>query len=148
VANVIKLGDHGTTFGGAPLATRVGVHVMQRILEPSFIQHIQSVGAHLAKRLSALPGYFPEVVAGPHRGRGLIVGLPFKTPEQPGQVIKLCRERGLLLLTCGNNTVRFVPSLTITKEEVDKACDILESALTLLVQESVPKQPPSGQMMP
>ena len=53
----------------------------------------------------------------------------------------------MLVLTCGNNTLRLVPSLIITKEEIEKACDIIESSLTLLVEgEAPPKQPPSGQM--
>ena len=90
---------------------------------------------------------FPSVIAGPVRGRGLMLGLPFKKADQPGKISKLCRERGMLVLTCGNNTLRLVPSLIITKEEIEKACDIIESSLTLLVEgEAPPKQPPSGQM--
>lgn len=77
----------------------------------------------------------------------MILGVPFKDHDHPGKVAKLCRERGLLLLTCGNGTMRFVPSLTITAEEMNKGCDIFESALTVLSEEGAAKQPPSGQMM-
>ena len=77
----------------------------------------------------------------------MILGVPFKDHYHPGKVAKLCRERGLLLLTCGNGTMRFVPSLTITAEEMNKGCDIFESALTVLSEDGAQKQPPSGQMM-
>lgn len=75
---------------------------------------------------------YPTLLNGPVRGRGLIQGLPCKSAEIPGKIVKACRERGLLVLSCGNNTVRFVPSLTITKEEVERACDILEGALSTI----------------
>lgn len=127
-------GDHGTTFGGAPLQTRAGLHVFERIAQQDFLDHVTDAGEQLRSRLSALVDQFPDMLSGPVRGRGLIQGLPCKTAEIPGQIVKACRERGLLVLSCGNNTVRFVPSLTITSEEIDQACDILEGALTSLKQ--------------
>lgn len=122
-------GDHGTTFGGAPLQTRAGLHVLERISTPDFLEHVSEAGEHLFSRLSALADELPLLIAGPPRGRGLMLGLPCKSAELPAQILKACRERGLLLLSCGNNTLRFVPSLTVTKEEIDQACDILEAAM-------------------
>jgi acetylornithine aminotransferase len=121
---------------GAPLQTRVAHHVLTRITEPSFLARVESISAHLRSRLSSLRDKFPSLIPSDVRGRGLMLGLPFAKDEQPGQVIKLCRERGVLLLTCGNKTVRFVPSLIVSEEEVDKVCDVLESVLVLIQKEN------------
>ncbi|GAA5983214.1 hypothetical protein JCM10908_000199 [Rhodotorula pacifica] len=132
VADVIKIGDHGTTFGGQPLQTRVAHHVVSRLATPSFLSHVSTVGSYLHSRLSALPSLFPRLVAGSPRGRGLILGLPFKRDEYVQKVVRLMRERGVLVLSCGKQTVRFVPSLIATEKEVDKVVDVLESALVVL----------------
>ena len=70
------------------------------------------------------------------RGKGLLVGLPLKTPEHVGKVVGLARERGVLLLSAGSDTLRFVPSLTAAREEVDEAMDVLESALLVLREQA------------
>ncbi|SCV72126.1 BQ2448_4820 [Microbotryum intermedium] len=132
VADVIKIGDHGTTFGGGPLQTRVAHHVLGRISEPVFLENVTSTSKVLRDRLSTLPGLFPRLIAGPPRGRGLIMGIPFTRDEYVQRVLKLARERGVLLLGCGKSTVRFVPSLVITPEEIEKAMDVLESCLVVV----------------
>ena len=136
VADVIKIGDHGTTFGGGPLQTRVAHHVLQRIAEPAFLESVNSLSASLLGRLKELPSLFPRLIAAEPRGRGLILGLPFKTDQYAQRVLKLARERGLLLLGCGKSTVRFVPSLIVTEEEIEKCVDILESCLVVLNREA------------
>ncbi|BGP48502.1 acetylornithine aminotransferase [Rhodotorula kratochvilovae] len=135
VADVIKIGDHGTTFGGQPLQTRVAHHVVSRLSAPSFLSHVRTVGSYLHTRLSALPTLFPRLVAAPPRGRGLILGLPFTREEYVARIVKLMRERGVLVLSCGKATVRFVPSLTVSEEEAEKCVDVLESALLTLDRE-------------
>ncbi|GAA5996808.1 aspartate aminotransferase family protein [Rhodotorula paludigena] len=135
VADVIKLGDHGTTFGGQPLQTRVAHHVVSRLATPSFLSHVSSVGSYLHSRLSALHTLFPRLVAGAPRGRGLILGVPFTRDEYVQRIVKLMRERGVLVLSCGKATVRFVPSLTVSEEEAEKCVDVLESALLTLDRE-------------
>jgi len=129
IADVIKLGDHGTTFGGAPLQTRVACHVVERLTEPSFLTHVSSVSEHLKSRLVGLAEKYPSLVPSAVRGRGLILGLPLADAALPGKVAEMCRERGVLLLTCGRNTLRFVPSLIVTKDEVDLAVDVLDGVL-------------------
>jgi acetylornithine aminotransferase len=114
------------------LQTRVAHHVLTRLADPAFLSRVQSVSDRLRSRLSSLRAKFPSLIAADVRGRGLMLGLPFAKDDQPGQVIKLCRERGVLLLTCGNKTVRFVPSLIVTEDEVDHVGDVLESVLSLL----------------
>ncbi|GAA5910134.1 aspartate aminotransferase family protein [Sporobolomyces salmoneus] len=136
VADVIKIGDHGTTFGGAPLQTRVAHHVVGRIASPSFLSSVSRVGSSLSSRLSALPSLFPRLIAGPPRGRGLILGLPLTSDHAVQRLVKLMRERGVLVLSCGKSTVRFVPSLIVTEEEVERCVDTLESCLVVMNRES------------
>ncbi|GAA5925898.1 aspartate aminotransferase family protein [Sporobolomyces koalae] len=136
VADVIKIGDHGTTFGGAPLQTRVAHHVVSRISEPSFIHHVEQVGESLKTRLAALQSLFPRLIAGPPRGRGLILGLPLTSDHAVQRVVKLMRERGVLVLSCGKMTVRFVPSLTVSEQEVEQCVDTLESCLVVMNREA------------
>lgn len=104
-------------------------------MEPSFFPNVLSLSTTLMARLAALPAAFPTILHGAPRGRGLILGLPFKNDELVGQVVKHARERGLLLLSCGKATVRFVPSLIVTQDEVNRCVDILESCLTVMARE-------------
>lgn len=93
---------------------------------------MHSVGAHLQGRASALPQLFPAILQPELRGRGMILGLGFRNPEDPGRLVKLARERGVLLLTAGKDAVRLVPSLNVAKDEVDVAIDVIESSLGLM----------------
>jgi acetylornithine aminotransferase len=132
VASTMTAGTHGTTFGGSPLASCLGHHVLSRISDRSFIAHIAETSAYLISRLSLLPKWFPEILETNVRGRGLILGLGFKDEKAPGQVVSMARERGVLLLTAGTDAVRMVPSLNVNKEEVDYCVDVLESCLSVL----------------
>lgn len=80
----------------------------------------------------SLPKLFPALLQPEVRGKGMILGLGFKKPEDPGRLVKLARERGVLLLTAGKDAVRLVPSLNVTKSEVDVAFDVIESSLGLM----------------
>lgn len=94
--------------------------------------HIAETSAYLWERLSQLPKWFPEILEETVRGRGFIVGLGFKDHSLPGKVAGLARERGVFVLTAGNDAVRLVPSLNVGKEEIDFAVDVLESSLSVL----------------
>lgn len=132
VASTMTAGTHGTTFGGSPMACAVGHHVLSRLSAPSFIAHISDVSKHLNARLELLPKWFPDILQMDVRGRGLIRALGFKSEKNPGRVVELARERGVFLLPAGNDAVRLVPPLTINKEEVDLAVDVLEGSLGAL----------------
>ena len=125
-------GTHGTTFGGSPLACAVGYHVLNRLSQPEMKTQIAETGTYLRERLAHLPKWFPQILESEIRGRGLILGLGFKDETLPGKVVGLARERGVFLLTAGKDAIRFVPSLTVTKEEVDYAVDVLESSLSVV----------------
>lgn len=108
------------------MATALGLHVLRRL--SALPESIQDVGAYLKARLSQLSEWFPELV-GAVRGRGLILGIPLKRAGDNAVLVERARKRGLLLLTCGSDAVRFVPSLTVTRAEVDRAMEVIESSL-------------------
>ena len=128
VASTISPGDHGTTYGGNPLVTAVGEHVFSRIAEPSFLASVKARGRELLEGCRALAAAHPHAVA-EVRGTldgGLFVGMELKLPFKALQDAAL--ERGLLIISCGENTVRLCPPLIITKEEVAEGVKILGEA--------------------
>lgn len=135
IADVISVGSHGTTFGGQPLATAIGVHVLQRLSQPGFSAKMRETAQHLDELLGRLPGLFPELVQEGLRGRGLIRGIGFKDEKAPAELVKRARERGVLLLSAGSDAVRCVPALIVTKEECDKAIGVMETCLAMMVEE-------------
>ena len=135
IAEVISVGSHGTTFGGQPLATCLGVHVLERLNNPTFLKSLGETSAHLDSLLHRLPSLFPELIRSDLRGRGLIRGIPFKDEAAPAELVKLARQRGVLLLTAGKDAVRLVPALTATKEQCDKAMGVIESCLSVMQEQ-------------
>lgn len=125
-------GTHGTTFGGSPLACALGTHVLSRLSQPEFVEEMHATAAHLYQRLRVLPEWFPKLVGPGIRGRGLILGIPFLERGNPARLVQMARERGVLLLTAGADAVRLVPSLNVSRAEVDVAVDVIESCLTLM----------------
>jgi len=136
IASTMTAGSHGTTFGGSPLACALGHYVLTRLSHRSSIEHVKETSAYLKSRLELLPKWFPDTIQPEVRGRGLIVGLGFKDEKMAGQVVSMARERGVLALTAGKDVVRMVPSLTVCKEEVDVAVDVIESCVQVMRSES------------
>lgn len=114
-------GDHGTTYGGNPLACAAVSEVFDIFRDEKILDNVNRVGAYLWARLEDLRGRFDCIVD--HRGRGLVQGLEFK--ESPKAIISRCLDNGLVLISAGNNTVRFVPPLVISEREVDEMIEIL-----------------------
>lgn len=135
VAEVISIGSHGTTFGGQPLATRLGVYVLEQLSKPAFISNLTSTATHLDDLIKRLPKLFPDLIHEEVRGRGLIRGIPFKNESAPGELVKFARERGVLLLTGGKDAVRLVPALIVTKEQCDHAMAVIESCLHVMQED-------------
>jgi acetylornithine aminotransferase len=110
----------------------MGYHVLTRLSHPSSVAHVADVSAHLMARLQQLPKWFSGLVQPKIRGRGLILGIGFHDAVNPGRVVSLARERGLFVLPAGSDAVRLVPSLIITRGDVDLAVDVLEGCLGVL----------------
>ncbi|ORX41034.1 putative acetylornithine transaminase [Kockovaella imperatae] len=139
VAEVISIGSHGTTFGGQPLAVRMGHYVFSRLSEPSFVKSVNETAAHLDSLLEGLSKSFSSLITDEKRGKGFIRGIAFKDESHPAELVRLARERGLLLLTAGKDAVRLVPALIVTKEQCDKAVAIMESCLSIMQEKSTSK---------
>lgn len=132
VAEKVTPGSHGTTFGGQVLGTRIGAHVIGRISAPEFIANMNETAEYLGTRLDRIPSFFPDLISGSIRGRGLMRGIPFIDGSAPGELVKRARERGVLLLTAGSDAVRIIPSLNVSKDECDHAIDVVESCLVMM----------------
>ncbi|KAG0050754.1 acetylornithine aminotransferase [Gryganskiella cystojenkinii] len=125
VAEQIVIGDHGTTFGGNPLGCAVASSVLRRINTPEFLDQVQQNGQHFYNKLKSIESSLIKDV----RAKGLILGLQFHV--DPAPLVALARERGLLIITAANNTVRFVPALNISKAEIDQGLEILQQAINV-----------------
>ncbi|KID88633.1 acetylornithine aminotransferase [Metarhizium guizhouense ARSEF 977] len=126
VSDKIKVGDHGTTFGGNPLACRLAHYLVERLSDPALQRGVREKSKLFKDGFAKLKERFPELIT-EVRGRGLILGL--QLTEDPSAIVKAARERGLLVITAGTNTLRFVPSLVVTDEEIAQGLQILEDAI-------------------
>ncbi len=118
-------GDHGTTYGGNPLACCAVSKMLDLFEENDIIGHVQEIAPYLEERLDELVAEFDVVSA--RRGLGLMQGLECSVPVGP--VISRCLEKGLVLINAGSNILRFVPPLVITREHVGEMVRILREAL-------------------
>ena len=124
-ANSLKAGDHGTTYGGNPLACAAVCKVLDLFEKNHIIEHVNEVSGYLEEKLDALAAKYERVLA--RRGMGLMQGLVLDGPAAP--VIASAMEDGLILINAGPNILRFVPPLVITAGEVDEMAEILDRCL-------------------
>ena len=118
-------GDHGTTYGGNPLATAAVSKVFDLFEEEKVIENVQDVAPYLEEKLDELAAEYDCIET--RRGVGLMQGLVFKCPVGP--IINKALEKGLILINAGANIIRFVPPLVITKENVDEMIQILSPCI-------------------
>jgi acetylornithine aminotransferase len=129
VADIMKPGDHGSTFAGGPLVCAAALAVMERILEPGFLQNVAAKGERLRAALRSRLGSNPHVKE--VRGSGLLVGIQLDVAAGP--LVSACIDAGLLVITAGaGDVVRLAPPLVITNEELDRAVDILVKCFPVL----------------
>lgn len=125
-ADLFQPGSHGSTFGGTPLACAAGLAVLDVIERENLLEKVrqQSVGWHAG--LQQLAAEFPAQLA-EVRGRGYLVGL--QLTSDPAPYIAALRERGLLVVSSGNNVIRVLPPLTATPDELSRSVEILRAVL-------------------
>lgn len=123
--NSLCAGDHGTTYGGNPLATIAASKVFDLYEELKVLENVKEVAPYLEAKLDELAAKFDCIET--RRGVGLMQGLVFKKPVGP--VIAKAMEKGLILINAGTNIIRFVPALVITKSNVDDMIGILETCI-------------------
>lgn len=124
-ANSLKAGDHGTTYGGNPLACAAVCKVLDLFEKNHIIENVRNVSAYLEKKLDGLVEKYDCIQT--RRGSGLMQGLVFDVPVAP--VIEKALANGLILINAGTHIIRFVPPLVIGRQDVDEMISILERCL-------------------
>ena len=121
-ANSLTAGDHGTTYGGNPLACAAVSKVLDLFEEEKITEHVGQISGYLETKLDALKEQFSCITD--RRGSGLMQGLVFDQAVAP--IINRALEKGLILINAGTDIIRFVPSLIIQEEHVDEMIAILD----------------------
>ncbi len=123
---VFTPGDHGSTYGGSPLATRVGYEVVRHVIDNGLPAKVAADGEYLEQRLRSMEDRL-DLVSG-HRGKGLLWAVALSR-EAAEEVTLRCLERGLIVNNVRPDTVRLAPALSVSREELDEGLAILESVL-------------------
>jgi acetylornithine/N-succinyldiaminopimelate aminotransferase len=127
VAEHLKAGTHGTTFGGNPLACAAGNAVLDVVLAPGFLEGVDRVARHLWRGMLGLSDRHPAVVEGV-QGAGLLVGLRLRPEVSNTDMQAAAVAEGLLTVAAGMNVLRLAPPLIITEAEADEALGLLDRA--------------------
>lgn len=117
LGGVLSAGQHGTTFGGNPIACAAALEVLSRVSTPEFLAEVAQKGEYLRQKLASLPGV-AEV-----RGRGMMIGIVLQK-DNAKEVASACVQNGLLVLTA-KTLLRLLPPLNIRYEEIDRGLEIL-----------------------
>jgi len=129
-----KRSTHGSTFGGNPVACAAALATIA-VIEDGLVKNAAEVGGYLVDRLTGLKAAHGSI--GDVRGLGLMIGVEFARSDEGhapdaklrDKVMQTCFENGLLLLSCGESTLRFCPPLIVTRAETDKAVEIFDAVL-------------------
>ena len=129
VARAFKPGDHGTTFGGNPLACAAANVVLDTVPDEKFLAHVEEVGKYFKNRLIDLQKKYPAQI-GEIRGEGLILGAQLTNPKRAGmEIVNECMKRGAIINCTVGTVLRFIPPLIITEAHVDELIKILDGVL-------------------
>lgn len=140
VMQVFSPGDHGSTFGGNPIAAAVGLAALDTLIEESLVERAAKTGAHLMRRLAAIDNPVIREV----RGRGLFAGIELQRDmASASEVVGRLLRAGVLTKDTHRNTIRLAPPLTIDESEIDWAVDRLAEVLD---EVAAPLQPRSPQL--
>ncbi len=118
LSSVLKRGEHGTTYGGNPLACATGLATVKIVKQPEFLSKILATGQYFKEQLEAFASQYPAIVKDV-RGEGLMLGM--EVGEKAPDLMAECYKHGLLFNVAGGNTLRFVPPLIVDKTAVDEA---------------------------
>jgi len=146
-------GSHASTFGGNPVSCAAALETIA-LLEEGLIDHAAEMGEFLLSRLSDLQGLHSLI--GDVRGKGLMIGIELvrdrttkeRAVEERDALLQTCFRKGLLVLGCGENSVRLSPPLVISREQVETAITILDEALSEVEGSTVAVPAPTSNSMP
>ncbi len=124
LAEVLNKGEHGTTYGGNPLACATGLAAVNVISDRLFLDHVQRVGSYFKNNLYELAAEFSDVITD-IRGEGLMLGVEVIDDKHARQILQTAIENGLIFNTAGGNTLRFIPPLIVEEAHIDEALEKL-----------------------
>jgi acetylornithine aminotransferase len=133
-ARIFQPGNHGTTFGGNPLAMRAGVETIRIMEEDGLLNHAAKVGAHLHAALVRDIGSLPGVID--IRGQGLMIGIELH--RSCGGLMQRALDAGLLISVTADKVIRLVPPLIITEKEADEVVALLAPLVRQWLAETAP----------
>ena len=125
VADILQPGTHASTFGGGPVVCRAALAVLAAIEKEKMLDNAGAMGEFLAARLNALKEKYPAIKE--VRGLGLMWGAELEIEGK--KIAERCLEKGLLINCTHERVLRFMPALTVTRKEVERATEILEETL-------------------
>ena len=126
VGTALKVGTHGTTFGGNPLAMAVANAVLDVVLEPSFLEGVREVSRTFRQGLASIQDRFPDVFEDGPRGEGLLIGMKCRGPN--ARLAVAAMEERMIVVPAGDNVVRLLPPLVLTDDDAREALRRLEAA--------------------
>ncbi len=124
-AQGMVVGTHGSTYGGNPLAMAVGVASVEELVKPELMDNVREVSGYLNQQISGLKDRYPDVVLD-IRGKGMLIGVQLGTPNR--EFMQHARDAHLLIAGGGDNCIRLLPPLNLTREEAREAIQRLEMA--------------------
>ena len=123
VASGMTAGSHGSTFGGNPLAMKIGNEVMDIIAKKKFLQTVKKNSQYFHKKLNKIKNDFPNVIKD-IRGKGFLIGIELYKDQTI--FIKLLMKKKLLTIRASENVIRILPPLNVKKKELDLAIKIIK----------------------
>ena len=126
VANAFHAGDHGSTFGGNPLACAASCVVLDALIDGNLMENAKEIGAYLQSKFEEYKAKYPNLIK-EVRGRGLILGMELTLPGR--EIANECLDYGAIINCTAGNVLRFVPPLNITKAHVDELISVLDKVL-------------------
>lgn len=132
--NVFKVSSRiNSTWGGNLTDMARSMRYLEIIEEENLVENAKNMGAYLLKKIESLQAEYPEYIHSA-RGKGLMCAFNFVDTNSRSTFINECWEKGLIILSCGNSTVRFRPALNITAEQIDEGFDIIRQSLACIVE--------------
>lgn len=132
IEKVLKVGDHGTTYGGNPLGSRIGTYVVDKVSDKEFLQAVNDKSEKFIKGLTKIANKYPDHVT-EVKGKGLLLGLQFGNSVEVGDVVQKCRDHGLLVISAGLNVLRLVPALNIPDELIEEGLQVIDDSIEEVV---------------
>lgn len=126
VASAFHAGDHGSTFGGNPLACAAACVVLDALIDGNLMENAKEIGAYLQSKFEEYKAKYPNLIK-EVRGRGLILGMELTRPYR--EIANECLDYGAIINCTAGNVLRFVPPLNITKAHVDELISVLDKVL-------------------